>query len=229
MEKSATANKRTPKLFRENNSNESENLLRKTQIFQDSERKVQPIDSVTRENRTCAVSKNFRAILNKKNSKMSLVWCLVRWIINDRKKERQRMQHIKINASKKMHMQKQLARSISDIEVQKQLARSISDIEAQKQIASVDTTDGSGSDDDFDNRYKVKIERPLFFRVISWWAYLELMIIAYVMLTKPLEDFPDNFLNGLCHNHQCQRIITRALCYKILSSVFLAFGAKLVS
>lgn len=145
---------------------------------------------------------------------MSLMWCLFRWIIHDRKKQRQRIQHIKTNATKKLQMQKHLENG--------------SDVEAQKQIASVDTTDGSGSDDDYDIRYKVKIERPLFFRAISWWAYLELMIIAYVLLTKPLEDFPDNFLNGFCHNHLCQRIITRALCYKILSSVLLAFGAKLV-
>lgn len=140
------------------------------------------------------------------------VWCIFRWVMYDRRQKRERIEHIK---SKKLQVQKQ--REITD-----------SDVEGQKNIASVDTTDGSCSDDDYE-QFAMKIERPLFFRAISWWAYLELMIVAYALLTKRIDDFPDNFLHGFCYNNGCTRIITRALCYKILSSVLLAFGAKLVS
>lgn len=140
---------------------------------------------------------------------MSL-WCVFRWIMYDRKEKRRRIEQIK---SKKLQVQKQ---------------RDLIDVEGQKTIASVDTVDGSSSDDDYE-QYAMKIERPLFFRAISWWAYLELFIVAYTLLTKRQEDFPENFLHGFCYNNSCSRIVTRALCYKILSSVLLAFGAKLVS
>lgn len=94
----------------------------------------------------------------------------------------------------------------------------------------------SQSQDDIDGIYPNSssthtkhFQRTLTNRLVTFWAYAELILMVCVLFAKSNEDYPDNFLNGLCQHGKCERYINKMICTKILSSLMLAFGAKFVS
>lgn len=74
--------------------------------------------------------------------------------------------------------------------------------------------------------------RPMIYKIISMWAYIELLTISFVFLFASYDHFPINFLNDICDKFEenvCKRLMARVICFKLISAVLLLLGAKTVS
>lgn len=77
---------------------------------------------------------------------------------------------------------------------------------------------------------KIKVVQPYFYRVICVWGFIELFLLAYVLIeSSDKDEYPQNFLHGFCGGRFCTNIIQKAISYKILSTVLLIIGGQRVT
>lgn len=72
---------------------------------------------------------------------------------------------------------------------------------------------------------KVRYVQPFFYRVLLAWAFVELIILSFILLESNDDGgFPSNFLGVQCINNRCGSVIKRMISYKLISAVLLAIG-----
>lgn len=80
-----------------------------------------------------------------------------------------------------------------------------------------------------DTQVKIKVVQPYFYRILLVWGVIELLILSFVLIeSSGKKGYPTNFLNGFCGEDFCDRIIPKAISYKILAAVLLVVGGHKV-
>lgn len=80
----------------------------------------------------------------------------------------------------------------------------------------------------------IKPTTPIIFRVITFWSYFEclvlVLVLIYASVTKPKNNYYDNFLHGFCVNEKCStnNIVTKTITYKLVVAILLFIGCETV-
>lgn len=92
----------------------------------------------------------------------------------------------------------------------------------------IDVVDGIVNEDI--NEDIATYKRPLLCRLILIWSIVEIFLLLIVLIKKPGEEYPENFLYQLCDRSiNCKTVLPLMIYYKMLSALFLGLGAKTVS
>lgn len=92
-----------------------------------------------------------------------------------------------------------------------------------------DNDNDNDNDSDDDDEDLLVLKRPKAYLLLSIWSYLEILLLFIISFHRIGKNhFPRNFLSDLCSSG-CKNTVLSSICYKIVTSILMAIGARTVS
>lgn len=127
-----------------------------------------------------------------------------------------RRKYRKKRAAKRRRLQRQRRR--------RERRNVLNDCDDVENNEDVDVVDG-----DSDSEEEIVVSKRSFFGfVILFWSIYEVLSLPIVLIRIDGIGYRDNFLNGFCESRECENIVSRFICYKLVVGVLLLIGAKYV-
>lgn len=117
--------------------------------------------------------------------------------------------------------------AVQDYQDAQEKRRAREDLELQRH----DDVDGL---DEVDGQLPPRPERrqqPMIYKLITFWAFFENVLLVLIMIFKKKQDYSDNYLHGFCEYGNCDdnEITLKALAWKLATSLGFFVGSHTVS